>query len=145
MSITDNTYMAPCYPKNSMKATRMDENGELKTYLVKLSNVQVGYAEITLYSSDDEYTPLEEGYVETQWFPNFETDEIHYVKCWVAYARTDSRPEFGTCIGKPYHPVGKIPGYATRNEAINAWTNYVLNLRYEKEMEQQKYGHDTDR
>lgn len=140
--------MAPCDPKNSMKVTRIDENSELKTYLVKLSNIQVGYAEITLYSSDDEYTPLEEGYVETQWLPDFsdsERDEIHYVPCWVACVQTDSRPEFGTCIGKPYHPVDEIAGYATRDEAVTAWTNYVLKIRYEKEMEQQKYGHDTDR
>lgn len=131
-----------------MTAICIDENGELKTYFVKLSNVQVGYAEITLYNSDDEYTPLEEGCVETQWFPDFaddETDEIHYTKRWIAYARTDSHPEFDTCISKSYHPVGKIPGYATRHEAVNAWTNYVLEIRYGKEMEQQKYGHDTDR
>ena len=142
------TIVAPCYPKNSMTVTRIDKNSEPKSYLVKLSNVQVGYAEITLYNSDDEYTPLEEGYVETKWFPDFtdfETDEIHYAKRWGAYARSDSRPEFSTCIDEPYHPVGKITGYATRHEAVDAWTNYVLQIRYEKEMEQQKYGHDTNR
>ena len=142
------TIVAPCYPKNSMTATRIDKNSEPKSYLVKLSNIQVGYAEITLYSSDDKYTPLEEGYVETQWFPDFtdfETDETHYVKRWVAYARSDSRPEFSTCMGESYYPVGKITGCATRHEAVDAWINYVLKIRYEKEMEQQKYGHVTDR
>lgn len=75
-----------------------------------LENIQKGYAEI--YFDENDY--LADVQVDTfvKW-TDFEKDEIHYVQRWVPYLYTG----FGL---NGYSQVGRITGYTTRKEAIEA-------------------------
>ena len=75
-----------------------------------LENIQKGYAEI--YFDENNHG----GYVHVEEFvkrTDFEKDEIHYVQRWVPYLYTG----FGL---NGYTQAGRITGYTTRKEAIEA-------------------------
>lgn len=87
----------------------------------ELSNIQKGYAEVmyTNPGNDKEFV----GEVMTETFvayTDFEKDEVHTVKRWVAY-RDLSR-------GRGRIIVGRLTGYRTRKEALAALDEYMETL-----------------
>ena len=81
-----------------------------------LENIHLGYAEVVLHGKDGQEYYV--GYVRTEEIPSvtdFEKDEIHTVTRWLAYDRWNGN------INKP--PIGRVTGYRTRIEAIEALLN----------------------
>lgn len=108
----------------------------------KLHNVQAGYAEVWIKLSGkiNESTHLDaDGVVETRQFTectDFEKDEILYVTRWVAIIHDPSgQPLNPWKFGKSWTQVGKLTGYATRKEAIDALVDHVKEI---------KNGNDSD-
>lgn len=84
-----------------------------------LENIQPGYAEVIFHGRDgEEYLA---GYVHTEEIPSvtdFEKDEIHTLTRWLAYDLLYWN--VNTTV-----PTGRVTGYQTRIEAIEALLKYM--------------------
>lgn len=108
----------------------------------KLYNVQKGYAEVWIKLSGkiNESTHLDgDGVVKLKHFverTDFEKDEMHYVMRWIAVINDPSgQPLNPWKFGSSFTQVGKLTGYATRKEAIDALVDHVKEI---------KNGNDSD-
>lgn len=94
-----------------------------KAKCYRLDNVHAGYAEVIFHGKDRQEYYV--GYVKTEEIPSvtdFEKDEIHTVTRWLAYDRLHWHR--GWNIDKAV-PTGRVTGYRTRIEAIEALLNYM--------------------
>ena len=88
-----------------------------------LKNVHPGYAEVIFHRRDGKECYV--GYVQTDDIPSvtdFEKDGIHTVTRWLAYDRLHWHRDWN--IDKAV-PTGRVTGYRTRIEAIEALLKYV--------------------
>ena len=86
---------------------------------MKLSNIKKGYAEFEWEFEGRTYF----GYVEVKPFvvkTDFEKDEIIYTARWVPYLVTGK----GIIYPPPNH-IGRLTGYKTRREALDAAQDYI--------------------
>ena len=87
----------------------------------ELSNIQKGYAEVvyTIPKSNKEF--IGEVMAETfVTYTDFEKDEVHTVKRWVAYRDLP--------VGRGRIIAGRLTGYRTRKEALAALDEYIETL-----------------
>lgn len=84
----------------------------------ELSNIQKGYAEVVYTNPENNKEFVGEVMTETfVAYTDFEKDEVHTVKRWVAYR--DLSRGYGRIIA------GRLTGYSTRKEALAALDEYM--------------------